>query len=327
MNEVSRVKCFFLQMVLLSMLLSPVLLPHTISGEPPVRLLFQAGAGHRAALDEIAEVFQRHHPDLRVDFQYNRSGYFLKNMARSKKGDLYMPGGEFYLLQAQNRGFLKDYHPETDIAAWFIPVIITPDGNPKNIRSIADFTVPGVRVGLGDSIEACSIGRWHEKIFNKAGIWDNVRKNTTVRAICISELCNACRQKEIDATIVWTNAAILFLKEIDIVPLAPEYRTAIKLPAAVLSFSGHPEKAKSFRDFILSDKGKTIFHRHAYCIDPGKADQDIQWLVAANRAVKDPSLPVTEKTVGPFVNEVTRLRRTGDERTTTDTGFPRSRLR
>ena len=38
---------------------------------------------------------------------------------------------EPYLLQAVERGYITDYDPERDIAAYFVTVIMTPRGNPK----------------------------------------------------------------------------------------------------------------------------------------------------------------------------------------------------
>jgi len=102
-------------------------------------LLFHAGLGQRGALNEIKGVFEKSHPDIKVNFSYKGSGYFIADITRSKQGDLFMPGEEFYLLQAVERGFLTDYNPETDIPAYFVTVIITPAGNPGNIKSIEDF--------------------------------------------------------------------------------------------------------------------------------------------------------------------------------------------
>jgi molybdate transport system substrate-binding protein len=280
-----------------------------VFGKNAKHLLFHAGAGQRSSLDEIAEVFQQRHPDLRVDFSYKGSGYFLADLALSKEGDLYMPGEEYYLLQAQKRGFVADYDPEKDIPAYFITVIVTPKGNPKNIHSIADFANPGIRVGLGDS-KACAIGLWHENIFKKAGIWEKVRKNTTMNAKCIPELGNACQLKAIDATVVWATTAMLYLKDIEIIPIEPQYRGIIKLPVAILKFSRFPKETKELKNFILSEEGKAIFHSHAYCIDPKRVDEDSKWLVEACKVAKDPSIPVTEETVGPFVKEVKRQRET-----------------
>jgi len=131
-------------------------------------LLFHAGVGQRSSLNEIKELFRERHPDVQVDFAYKGSGYFIADITRSQEGDLYMPGEVFYLLQAVERGFITDYDPDRDIAAYFVTCIITPRGNPARVQTIEDFARPGLRVGLGNP-KACAIGIWHEKTFKKAG--------------------------------------------------------------------------------------------------------------------------------------------------------------
>ncbi|MBN1959398.1 MAG: hypothetical protein JW841_00500, partial [Deltaproteobacteria bacterium] len=63
-------------------------------------ILFHAGAGQRSSLDEIAVIFAERNPDIKIDFSYKGSGYFIADITASKMGDLYMPGEEYYLLQA-----------------------------------------------------------------------------------------------------------------------------------------------------------------------------------------------------------------------------------
>lgn len=271
------------------------------------RLLFHAGAGQRSSLDEVAKVFTKKYPNIKVDFAYKGSGYLLADITTSHEGDLYMPGEKFYLMQAYKKGYIIDYNPKKDIAAYFIPVIITPKGNPKHIKTIEDFAKPGIRVGLGDS-EACAIGIWHEKIFKKAGIYEKVKKNATMFAKCIPELGNACQLKAIDATIVWSPTAVLYLKDIEIIPIEPKYGGLIPLPVGILKFTKHYNEAKLLKNFILSNEGKKIFHSHAYCINPEQAEQDLRWLVEAAKVAKDPSIPVTKETVGSLVKEVKRQR-------------------
>lgn len=285
-------------------------------------MLFHAGAGQRSSLDEIATVFSARHPGTRIDFSYKGSGYFIADIAASKLGDLYMPGEEYYLLQAVERGFITDYSPSTDIAAHFITVIITPKGNPQGVRTIADFARPGLRIGLADP-EAAAIGLWQEKTFKRAGIWEQVKKNATMFAKCIPELGNATQLGAVDATIVWATTAVLYLKDIEIVPIEPAYRGLIRLPAAVLAFSKQPELARRLKAFILSEEGREIFHSHAYGIEVGPLDvdgfsaddgqataEDMRWLVEAARVAKDPAIPVSQATVGHLVKEVTRQRKT-----------------
>jgi molybdate transport system substrate-binding protein len=271
------------------------------------RLLFHAGAGQRSSLDEIAKIYQERHPDVKVDFSYKGSGYFLADLTLSHEGDLYMPGEEYYLKQAVEKGFIKSYNPDKDIPAYFITVIITPKGNPKSIKSVLDFAKPGLRIGLGDP-EACAIGLWHEKIFKEAGIWDAVKKNATMSAKCIAELGNASQLNAIDGTIVWATTAILYLKDVEIIPIDPKYRGLVRLPVGILEFSKYPEDANKLKEFIMSDEGKNIFHSHAYCINPEKVEEDLKWIQEAAKVAKDPSAVISEKTVGPLVKEVTRQR-------------------
>jgi len=285
-------------------------------------LLFHAGVGQRSSIDEIRDLFLSRNPGTEVNFSYKGSGYFIADITRSREGDLYMPGEEFYLLQAVERGFITDYDPQRDIAAYFVTVIITPKGNPKNIQRIEDFAKPGVRVGLANP-EACAIGIWHEKIFKKAGNWDAVKRNAEFSAKCIPELGNAAQHKMIDAAVVWASTAVLYLRDIEIIPMEPKYRGIVRLPVATLKFSKRPHTAQTLKNLILSDEGKKVFVSHAYGVgtiprdeegfenDDGKATEQLMtWLVNASKALKDESVRTDEKAVGPLIKEVERQRKT-----------------
>ena len=287
----------------------------------PKEMLFHAGVGQRSSLNEIKQIWEKRYPDQQVNFSYKGSGYFIADITRSRQGDLFMPGEEFYMLQAQERGFVDTYNPKTDIPAYFVTVIITPKGNPKNITKIEDFAKPGIRIGMGNP-KSCAIGIWHKKTFEKAGIWEAVQKNIVLSAKCIPELGNAAQHKAIDATIVWSTTAVLYLRDVEIVPIEHKYRGIIRLPVATLNFSRYKKEAENLKAFILTEEGRQIFHKHAYTIDPnipvdsqsfcldGTTDQDIDYLVNAARAVKDKTFPATRETVGDLIGEVERQRKT-----------------
>lgn len=282
-------------------------------------MLFHAGAGQRSSLDEIRRLYLERHPEARIDFSYKGSGYFLADLQRSREGDLYLPGEEFYLLQAQERGLVASYDPEKDIAAYFVTVMLTRRGNPQGIRTLEDLARPGIRLGLGNP-RSCAIGIWHERTFRRAGLWEAVQANAVMSAKCIPELGNAVQHGAIDATIVWSPTAVLYLRDTEVVPLPPRYRGGVRLPVAVLSCASQPEQAESLKAFVLSAEGKAAFRRHAYAVEvgptdhegfllgPGPSDRLMQQLVAAARAVKDPSIPLAEAGVGPLQGEVIRQR-------------------
>jgi molybdate transport system substrate-binding protein len=285
-------------------------------------ILFHAGVGQRSSLREIQTRFQKLHPNLQVNFAFKGSGYFIADISRSREGDLYMPGEEFYMLQAAERGYVAEYDPQRDIAAHFVTVILTPRGNPKRIERIEDFARPGVRVGLGNP-RACAIGIEHEKAFKKAGIWEAVQRNATMSAKCIPELGNAAQHHLIDATIVWATTAVLYLRDCEIIPLPFHYRGLIRLPVARLAFSRSPEEAELLKRFILSDQGREIFLSHAYAVGSIPRDKEgfqaapdvttdqlMQWLVHAAAIVKDPARRAVREEVGPLLGEVIRQQKT-----------------
>lgn len=290
--------------------------------QAPRQLLFHAGVGQRSSLNEIRDLFQARCPEVRVDFAYKGAGYFIADISRSREGDLYMPGEEFYLLQAVERGFITDYDPHRDIAAYFVTCIIAPRGNPENVRTIRDFARPGLRVGLGNP-QACAIGIWHEKTFRRAGIWDQVRQNATFSAKCIPELGNAVQHRLVDATIVWSSTAALYLRDVEIIPLEPRYRGVVRLPIALLAFSKDRQAAQRLKDLILSSEGKAIFASHGYAVDQipvdaegfitdqgASTDQLMHWLVRAAAMVKDDAAEPDEAEAGPLIKEVVRQKKT-----------------
>ncbi len=303
-------------------LATALMLAATGCGDSGNVMLFHAGVGQRSSLNEIKDVFLARHPNARLNFAYKGSGYFIADLERSREGDLFMPGEEFYFLQAVERGFITDYDPKTDIAAHFMVVIATPRGNPKNIQELEDFAKPGIRVGLGNP-KACAIGIWDEKTFRKAGIWEQVKKNQVQSAKCIAETASAIQHREVDASLIWSSTAVLYLRDIEIIPIEPRYRGLVRLPVGVLKFSKHPELARQLKEFMLSEEGSKIFRSHAYVTDPGPLDEqgfcldggmasrdDCKWLVQAAKVCKDENIPVNAETCGHLVGEVRRQRAT-----------------
>ena len=122
---------------------------------------------------------------------------------------------------------------------------------------------------------------------------------------------------------MWSSTAVLYLRDIEIIPLEPRYRGAIRLPVALLSFSEHRDTAEMLKDLILSPEGKAIFASHAYAVDRvptdsegfvtdagASTDQLMDWLIRAASMVKDESVEVDFAEVGPLAEEVIRQRKT-----------------
>ena len=82
------------------------------------------------------------------------SGVLLAQMSLAGRGDIYIPGDQFFMKQAVDGAFITK---QVD-AAWWVPVIGVRKGNPKKIASLADLARADIKVGLGEA-KSCAIGR------------------------------------------------------------------------------------------------------------------------------------------------------------------------
>lgn len=229
------------------------------------KLLVYAGSGIRPALDECGEIFEQLY-GVKIEYSYKGSGMLLADIAFSKRGDLYIPGEIFYMKQAIERGFIKDKKLIRPIAG-FDTVIITQKGNPEKIKSVRDFTKPGLKIGSADP-EAVAIGVAAGKIFEKAGVQEAVKKNVIYNALNVIELANAVKLRAIDAAIVWNATAYLVRNDVEIIKIPKEYSVYTPIPAGVLKSSQEIDLAKKFLDFLSSKKGESIFQKHGYSAKP-----------------------------------------------------------
>jgi len=190
---------------------------------------------------------------VRLDVGYAGSGCLLSQLTFSRRGDLYMPGEEFYLDQAKQRGYIT----ESTKVGYFEPVLLVRKGNPKGIKALADLARPGVRVGLGEP-GACAVGVAAEKLLAKAGLLEQVKPNVVFRAGNVPELGNAVKLKSLDVAIVWNVTAAQLTKDCEAVKIDRALYEPSLVPIGLLKFTEHQAEAQAFANFLISPECQKI---------------------------------------------------------------------
>jgi len=228
-------------------------------------LQVHCGAGIRLAMEDAVATFQKA-TGAKVEVSYQGSGTLITTIRLKRQGDLYMPGDVWYLDQLAKDGSV----PERKMVAWFVPVILTPKGNPKGIRTLADLVRPGVKLGVGNP-KACQIGRLTEQIFAKNHIDPNqVARNTTFSSVTVNELGVKAQTGSIDAAIIWDAVAASFARDVEIIPIPLEQNLISKVAIGLLTYSKNRPLARRFMDFLAGPEGKAIFAKHQYTVEePG----------------------------------------------------------
>jgi molybdate transport system substrate-binding protein len=222
-------------------------------------VLLYAGAGLRHAMADIADAFTAR-TGIKVQTDYAGSGVLITRLKLARQGDLFMPGEVWYLEQVEKEGLVAS----KKTVACFVPVIIVPKGNPKNIRSLADLVGPGVRVAIGNP-KACQVGRATEELIAKNAIdAAALQKNVVFSSVTVTELGVQVQTKAADAAIVWDAVAANIAGDVDVVQIPIAANVISDVAVGVLKVSKNPAAAEKFVQFLTTDEAKTLFHNRGY---------------------------------------------------------------
>ncbi len=224
------------------------------------KILVGAGAGLKAVLDPLAEVFTKK-TGIQVEYSYLCSGTLLANMQLTKTGDIMVPGSQYYLDIAIEKGLIDPN--AVSIAGFMIPVIAVQKGNPLNIQTIEDLTKPGLRVGVGEP-DALAVGRLTEKMLKDLGIYEDVMKNVVLTGGSATKLIVPLALGNLDVEINWRAVTQQFHEKVDTILIDPEKLKYSIAPIGMTTFTKKKELAQKYLDFIVSDKGRALFAQHGY---------------------------------------------------------------
>ncbi len=222
-------------------------------------LFVYVGAGFRLPVEEAAGRF-REETGVSVELSFAGSGCLLAQASLSRRGDLYMPGEEFFMEQARERGLIIEERP----IAHMWPVVLVQEGNPKRIRGLADMARPGIRVGLGDP-EATACGIAADALLREWELEEPIGANQIMAALNVNELGTAVSLGALDAAIAWDATAGLFMRDTDAVEIPHESSRRTTIPLGILNFSTRMAAARRFLDFMADPEGGiSVFRSNGY---------------------------------------------------------------
>ncbi len=234
-------------------------------------LLVFAGAASKPALEEIAKNFERE-TKIKVNLNFGGSGFVLSQMMLTKKGDIYFPGSSDFMEKAKSFGVVI---PETEKkVVYLVPSIVVQKGNPKKIKSLKDLTSHEVKVVIANPKDVC-VGLYAVEIFENAFSEEEkikIRKNIINYTESCEKTATAISLKMADATIGWRVFKYWDPERIDIVPLKKSEILRIGyIPIAVTKYTKDKDLATKFIDYVISEKGTTIFKKYNYFTTPKEA--------------------------------------------------------
>lgn len=219
------------------------------------------GSASKPATEELVALFEAE-TGHRVKLFLGSSGNLLSQMKIARRGDIYFPGSSDYMELAKRDGLIV---AETErIAAYLIPAINVPKGNPKEITGLRDLSRQDVKVAIANPRHVC-VGLYAVEALENAGLGSEIRPKLIGYTDSCAKTANMVALGAADAVLGWRVFESWNPDRIETVLLPPEQAPRIGyIPIAVTTLSENVGPAKQFIELTCSERGKKIFEKWGY---------------------------------------------------------------
>ncbi len=202
-----------------------------------------------AAFKAAGAAYEASHPGAKVALNFAGSPTLVQQIREGAPADVFASADEANMQKLVDAGLVAG---APQIFAQNLLQIVVGKGNPKHIAGLADLAKPGLIVVLcGETVPA---GRYALAAFEKAGVTPPAGS----RELDVKAVVTKVALGEADAGIVYVTDVRAAGATVEGVGLPTAQNVAARYPIAALRDAKHPESARAFIDFVLSEPGKKI---------------------------------------------------------------------
>ncbi|MBQ4404245.1 MAG: molybdate ABC transporter substrate-binding protein [Selenomonadaceae bacterium] len=226
-----------------------------------VELHVSAAASLTNAMNELAELYAKDNPNVKIIFNFGSSGALQQAIENGGETDLFFSAAQKQMNALDEKGELAD-GTRKDLLRNEV-VLIVPIDSDKNISDFNDAASAKVeKIALGEP-KGVPVGQYSEEIFTALNILDAV-KAKAVYGSDVRQVLAWTESGEVDCGVVYaTDAAIS--DKVKVICAAPEgSHKPVIYPAAAIKSSKNLDAAKKFLDFTSSDAAKKVFAKYGF---------------------------------------------------------------
>ena len=244
--------------------------PAAAPAEESVELIVFAAASMTETLNQIIEMYKNVAPNVTVVPNFDSSGTLKTQIQEGADCDIFISAGQ---KQVNQLDISADPKVNTEGLDFILEgtrinllenrvTLCVPEGNPKNIQSFDDLASL-LRDGeilfcMGNS--DVPVGQYTQKIlaFYELNEEELANAGKITYGSNVKEVTTQVAEGSVDAGVVYCTDA--YSANLNVVDYATkEMCGQIIYPAAVLNVSKHPEEAKAFLDYLLTDDCMAVF--------------------------------------------------------------------
>jgi molybdate transport system substrate-binding protein len=213
-----------------------------------------AAASLTGAFTEAGKAFEAANPDTKVTFSFGASSTLATQANEGAPADLFASSDEANMKKVTDAGNAAD--PTTFTRNRL--AILVGKGNPKGIKTLADFARAGVTFVLCAMEVPC--GKFGQQALDKAGVTAKPKSyEENVKGVVTRVTLG-----EADAGIVYATDAQAAGESAQGVDIPEEHDVMAVYPVGVLKQASKPDVAAAFKAFVLSAAGQQIMTRYGF---------------------------------------------------------------
>lgn len=221
-------------------------------------LFIYCGAGLRQPVDEILSEYMNKTGE-KVIVEFGGSGQLLTRYRATGRGDLFLPGSDYYTDRLSEEGATASIYP----LVLHVPVVAVNRKSEDKIKTFGDLARPGVRVGLGDP-KAMALGRIAAAVLEKSGLKDAILENTVIYSGTVKQLTLYASMGNVDAAIIARADAIQNKDKLVYFEINSEWYTPEVVTVAVFKTSQNIDRANRLAEYFSRPESIKIFVRYGF---------------------------------------------------------------
>lgn len=219
------------------------------------------GSAVRPAIEEIAARFKED-TGIAVNLHIGSSGVMLSELKLARRGDIYIPGSNDFLLKAERDGIVEN--GKFKVVTYLIPSIVVPTLNPQKVENLKDLARPRIKVLIGNPESVC-LGVYAVEILKENGIYEKVKPNIITYAESCEKVASVIAMGNVDAAIGWSVFEKWNPEKIKSIPLKPgEIKRLAFVPAALTTFTEKKNSALKFINFLSNEQSLNILRKWGF---------------------------------------------------------------
>ncbi|WP_419522716.1 molybdate ABC transporter substrate-binding protein [Megasphaera sp.] len=235
-----------------------------------VHLTVFAAASMTETMTQIAEQYQKEHPNVEISFNFDSSGTLKTQIQNGADCDLFISAAQKQMNQLDAAKNGKDNPDKLDFVKSDSRVdllenkvvLVTPEGNPKGIKNFNDLAAKlrdgSIRLVMGNS--DVPVGQYTQKILKFYNLDEQAiaEAGHITYGSNVKEVTTQVREGSADAGVIYaTDAFSAKLKPLD--EATKEMCGQVIYPAAVMKNSKHPQEAQDFLNYLKGAEAMKIF--------------------------------------------------------------------